>query len=246
MPMKAVLTGHSRGLGAAIASQLLSRGIAVLAIARKANAELAQQYPHLLEQVQADLADSAALAHWLATNTLKRFLAGSKTVLLINNAGIVQPVGDLSMQEPEAIARAVNLNIAAPMMLASVVAQASSDASDVRILHVSSGAGRSAYAGWSVYCATKAALDRHAQSVMLDGTAKLRICSLAPGVIDTDMQAEIRATTLQQFPMRERFDDLKRNGQLVDPIDCAGRLIEFLLSPHFGKEPVADLRGYGR
>ncbi|MBI1890517.1 MAG: SDR family oxidoreductase [Burkholderiales bacterium] len=242
IPMKAILTGHSRGLGAAIAAELLKRDIEMLGLARRSNPDLARQFPGLLQEVQIDLADTAALERWLGEDVLQRFIAGGGTVLLINNAGTVQPVGPLPLQAPAAVAQAIGLNVAAPMMLASAVATAAGSASDIRILHVSSGAGRSAYAGWSVYCATKAALDVHARSVALDHTRGVRICSLAPGIIDTDMQAEIRATSLEQFPMRERFETLKRDGQLVNPHDCAKQLVDYLLSPNFGNEPVADLR----
>lgn len=243
--MKAILTGHSRGLGAAIAADLVSRKIPVLALARRKNAGLADQLSSGLTEVELDLADSAALARWLAGDTLPRFLEGCKTALLINNAGVVQPVGPVDMQDVQTIARAVALNVAAPMMLASAVAAATRDGVERRILHVSSGAGRSAYPGWSVYCATKAALDQHARAATLDKVRALRICSLAPGIIDTDMQAEIRATTLEQFPLREKFDMLKRNGDLVSPQDCARRLVDYLLGDRFGSEPVADLRDVG-
>lgn len=242
IPMKAILTGHSRGLGAAIAAELLKRDIEVLGLARTSNPDLARQFPRLLQEVRIDLADAMVLGRWLSEDILQRFIAGGGTVLLINNAGTVQPVGPLPLQEPADIAQAIGLNIAAPMMLASAVAIAGQNTSDIRILHVSSGAGSSPYAGWSVYCATKAALDLHARSVALDHTPGVRICSLAPGIIDTDMQAEIRATSLEQFPMRERFEALKRDGQLVTPHDCAKQLVDYLLSPDFGNEPVADLR----
>jgi len=238
--MKAILTGHTRGLGAAIAGELLGRNIPVLGLARRTNAGLAQQYPQRLEQVELDLADAAAVASWIAGDALTRFLAGAGTILLINNAGVVQPVGPLPMQAADAVARAVSLNVAAPLMLAAAVT--ATGASDVRILHISSGAGRNAYPGWSVYCATKAALDHHARAVVLDKTPQVRICSLAPGVIDTDMQAEIRATSLEQFPLRERFDALKRDGGLVSPAACARRLVDYLLAERFGSVPVADLR----
>jgi NAD(P)-dependent dehydrogenase (short-subunit alcohol dehydrogenase family) len=111
-----------------------------------------------------------------------------------------------------------------------------------RIVHISSGAGRNAYPGWSVYCATKAALDMHAQAVVLDGDKSVRICSLAPGVIDTGMQAEIRSTPEQNFPMRERFVQLKAAGELASPEDCARSVVEYLMSSRFGDKPVADLR----
>lgn len=240
--MKAILTGHTRGLGAAIAADLLSRNIPVLGLARGKNNESGQRHAKDFAQVELDLSDSAALAQWLAGGALRAFLADCSTVMLVNNAGTVQPVGPLGLQDPGAIARAVALNIAAPLMLSSAVVAASPGASERRILHISSGAGRSAYPGWSVYCASKAALDQHARAAVLDQLPAVRICSLAPGVIDTDMQAEIRATSLDRFPLRERFDLLKRNGELISPQACAQRVVEHLLSAQFGREPVADLR----
>jgi benzil reductase ((S)-benzoin forming) len=241
--MKAILTGHTRGLGAAIAHELLSRGIAVFGIARNRNEEFAKQFPSLFQQVELDLGDSAALAKWLHQEMLQRFIGSCDSVLLINNAGIVQPVGPIGAQDVALVAQAVNLNVAAPMMLASAVAATARAARDVRILHISSGAGRNAYSGWSVYCATKAALDHHARAVAMDRSPNVRIASLAPGVIDTDMQAAIRVTPLEHFPLRERFEQLKRENQLTRPRDCAKGVVDYLLDERFGHEPVDDLRG---
>ncbi len=240
--MKAILTGHTRGLGAAIAADLLARKIPVLGLARSKNVELEKRCPTTLGQAELDLADAVALARWLGGDHLRRFLVGCKAVLLVNNAGVVQPIGSIASHDVFAISRAVALNVAAPLMLASAVVAASAEASDRRMVHVSSGAGRDAYAGWSVYCATKAALDHHARAVALDQTPALRICSLAPGIVDTDMQAEIRASTAEQFPLRAKFEALKQNGQLENPEDCAKRLIDYVLSERFGQIPVADLR----
>jgi benzil reductase ((S)-benzoin forming) len=240
--MKAIVTGHTRGLGASIASDLLSRNIPVLGIARGTSAELEKRFPAAVEQAEVDLSDAVLFSRWLQGGTLDRFLRGSKSVLLINNAGVVEPVGPLESQDLSAIARAVSVNVAAPLMLASAVAAAGRDASDRRIMHISSGAGRSAYPGWSVYCATKAALDQHARAAALDQTPGLRICSVAPGVVDTDMQAEIRAIALERFPLRRRFEELKQTGALSSPDDCAKHLVDYLLSERFGQVPVTDLR----
>ena len=77
----------------------------------------------------------------------------------------------------------------------------------------------------------------------LDGDMRVKACSLAPGVIDTDMQAEIRATPDERFPLRQRFVDMKDSGVLVQPTVCAVGLVDYLLDAGFGGKPVDDLRG---
>ncbi|KQQ88933.1 SDR family oxidoreductase [Massilia sp. Leaf139] len=239
--MKAIVTGHTKGLGAAIAAELIERGVPVLGLARGRSAAAPSA---LLTEVEVDLSDSAALAAFVSGPTLADWLRDEGATLLVNNAGVVSPVGPLQEQDPLAALRAVTLNVAAPLVLAASVVQASRG--ERRILHVSSGAGRNAYPGWSVYCATKAALDRHAEAVLQDGdqdgNCGVRCCSLAPGVIDTGMQAEIRATPESHFPMKERFVQLKQEGALAAPAECARKLVDYLLAEDFGSEPVADLR----
>ena len=232
---KVIVTGHTRGLGAAIAAELQSRGLAVLGLAR-GRSTLAG-----IEQAEVDMADPAALQAWLAGPALHDFLAGADTVYLVNNAGVVTPVGPLAAQDPAAVLQAVMLNVGAPLALAAAFVQAAPEATR-RVLHISSGAGRNAYPGWAVYCATKAALDQHARAVQLDGDPQVLAVSLAPGVIDTDMQAAIRATPDANFPLRERFVELKDTGGLTSPEACAHNLADYLLAPGFGREAVDDLR----
>ena len=264
----AIVTGHSQGLGQAIAADLLGRGWRVLGLSRSGwPPELASQHPWLTE-VALDLADAPALAAWLAGPALADALAGvvgmagcggvpgsasagvaaqAGQVLLVNNAGLVSPIGPLGGQGAAAVMRAVALNVAAPLALADAWVAATAGVPDRRIVHISSGAARNAYAGWSVYCATKAALDMHARAVQLDGVAGLCIESLAPGVVDTGMQAHIRATDASQFPLVGRFQGLHRDGALQSPSDVARRLLAHVLGDAFGAEAVRDLRdSHGR
>ena len=234
--IKAVVTGHSKGLGAALAADLVGRGVGVLGLARSRTEGGAQQ------QVSLDLSDIGALTAWLEGGALERFLAGARQVLLFNNAGMVQPMAPLGRQGSDGIARAVAVNVAAALVLADAVVALTPASVDRRICHISSGAGRSAYAGWSVYGATKAALDQHARCVREDKVTGLRIASLAPGVIDTGMQANIRTASDADFPMLPRFLSLKESGGLASPADTARRLVEHVLSDAFGEQVTPDLR----
>ncbi len=248
----AIVTGHSRGLGQALAADLLARGARVLGLSRGGHAGLAAAHPDHLQQVALDLSDTAALSAWLGGPMLARWVAGARTVLLLNNAGLVSPIGPPGRQGACAIADAVSLNVTTPLMLtdalvatlAALAAHAThpAPAVDCRVVHLSSGAARNAYPGWSVYCATKAALDMHALAVAQDAVPGLRVASVAPGVIDTGMQADIRAAQEADFPQRSRFEALHREGQLAEPTDVARRLLDHLLSPAFGTPTTPDLR----
>lgn len=242
MNVKAIVSGHSRGLGAAVARTLLARGVCVLGVSRGGAPELVAEHPQRLREVALDLADTPALLHWLAGDSLAAFLAGAERALLINNAGLLQPIGPAGTLDAAALARAIAVNVTAPLLIADAFIAATAACPDRRVLHVSSGAARQPYAGWSAYCAGKAALDQHARAVAQDALPALRIASVAPGVVDTGMQAEIRATPAARFPLRDRFIAMQEAGQLSAPATAAERLADYLLGNAFGAEPVTDLR----
>lgn len=238
--LRAIVTGHSQGLGRGIVEALLAERFEVLGLSRSASPAAAG-----LRQVSIDLADPAALIGWLGSGALAAFVSGATRTFLVNNAGTVAPIAPAGMQGAAAIAQAVSLNISAPLMLADGFVAATDPGSDRRVLHISSGAGRTAYPGWSVYCATKAALDMHARAVAEDALPGLRVESLAPGVIDTDMQARIRATPEDRFRLREDFAAMKRDGALAGAGERGAAILRHLLSPDFGRDPVTDIRKVG-
>jgi len=242
--MQAILTGHSRGLGAALAAELLAHDIRVLGVARRGNAELAAAHPGRLSEAALDLADDAALRALLDGQQLGDFLAADKgPLLLINNAGVLGPMAQLAAQDAGEIAAAIAINVSAPLLFSAALARR--HVGELRILHISSGAARHPYPGWSIYGASKAALDHHARCVAADGRSNLRICALAPGVIDTDMQTRIRASAEADFPLKDKFVALKAEGRLNTPQAAARAVVDYLLSEKFGSQPVADLRELG-
>ena len=236
--LKVLLTGHSRGLGGALCQALAARGADILGVARHDTVTLTPRLTH----TSLDLADASALASWLASDTLTRHFGDASTAVLINNAGSVEPMGDDRSLAPAAISHTVALNVAAPLMLGAAFLAATGHCHDRRLLHISSGAARSPYAGWSVYCATKAALDQHARALHAAALPGLRVESLAPGVIDTAMQAVIRASDPAGFPRHARFIALHAEGQLQSADATATQLVAHLLGERFGNDPVSDLR----
>ena len=241
---KAIVTGHTRGLGAALVDALRAQGIDVLGLARSRRAQTADAsvLPGRFEEVELDLSDTRVFAQWLASDALASFVRGAGRALLINNAGTLGPIGPSGVQPPLDVAAAVAVNVAAPLMLSGAFSAATAEVPDRRIAHVSSGAGRNPYPGWNIYCATKAALDHHARAAALDAERGLRVASVAPGVVDTEMQGQIRGADEARFPLRERFAEMKRSGQLVSPEQAAEKFVGYLLSDAFGDTPTADIR----
>jgi len=114
-----------------------------------------------------------------------------------------------------------------------------------KVLNISSGLGRRPMAAQAPYCAAKAGLDHFTRCSALDEAQRehgARLVSLAPGVIDTDMQVQLRAGDPAAFPDLQRFVELQRQGQLSSPPDAARQVLAWLQRPDFGDQPVADVR----
>jgi NAD(P)-dependent dehydrogenase (short-subunit alcohol dehydrogenase family) len=242
-----VITGASSGLGAAIADRLLAPGVRLLGIARRDNPDLAKAAAERgaqLDQWRLDLAQAPAVATRL--QAWLRALPACESATLINNAGALGRVGPVDENDDAALSAVLRVDIEAPIMLAAAFLRATrSWTVPRRVLNISSGAGRNAYAGWAVYCAAKAALDHFSRAAALDESRRpggARIVSLAPGVIDTPMQAQLRGADEADFPDRQRFVDLHRRGELATPAAAAERVIAYLARADFGVKPVADVR----
>jgi benzil reductase ((S)-benzoin forming) len=245
-----VLTGSSRGLGAALAEQLLAPGVRMLAIARSAHPgleEAARRAGAQVEHRALDLADcpgaARELAQWLARQAAGRV----RRATLINNAAALATPGPLEIEGDEAISNVVRVGLEAPILLTAAFIRATRLwQAQRRVLLISSGAGRRPLAGSASYCAVKAGMDHFARSVALDeqprGADGVRIVSLAPGVIETDMQRALRGADPAIFPNQAYFVDLQRSGQLLTPRAAASRVLAYLNRDDFGAQPVADVR----
>jgi NAD(P)-dependent dehydrogenase (short-subunit alcohol dehydrogenase family) len=245
-----IVTGASRGMGAAIAEQLLAGpDRTLLGISRRANDALAakaQAVGAACAQWMMDLAKPLAVASrleaWLGGLEAKDFA----TATLINNAGLLSRIGGLERCTGEELSAALRVGLEAPLLLTAAFLRATAAwPGERRVLNISSGLGRRAMAGQATYCAAKAGMDHFSRAVALDqaGLAHgARIVSLAPGVIDTDMQAQLRRADAAGFPDQDAFVRLKEAGQLTSSRDAAARVIAYLGRADFGAVPVADVR----
>jgi benzil reductase ((S)-benzoin forming) len=249
-----ILTGASRGMGLAMAKQLISQGHELLCISRQQNPDLtalAQAHSVPITQWQKDLAEPM---DWL--NEFQNLLK-SKCLLtinispftnmaLINNAAMIPTISPFS----EAIAReqilTLRVGLEAPMLLTGAFLSATKHFRGSRkVLNISSGLGRTPMASQSAYCATKAGMDHFSRCVALDealASNGAKICSLAPGVIDTDMQVQLRSAANGQFPDVGYFEELKTTGGLASPQAAAEKVLAYLGRANFGANPVADVR----
>ncbi len=235
-------------MGAAMAEQLIQSGHWLVSIARKQNPgldALASQHGARLAQWQHDLAAPQAAATQLQA-LLESLVDQPASATLINNAAALSAPGPLEQTDDTDTVRALRVGLEAPVLLTAAFLRATAAWTvPRRILNISSGLGRRAMAGSSTYCAVKAGLDHFSRSVALDEASKphgARICSLAPGVIDTDMQVQLRGADPARFASQGTFAALKENGQLSSPADAAKRVLGWLERADFGENVVADVR----
>jgi NAD(P)-dependent dehydrogenase (short-subunit alcohol dehydrogenase family) len=252
-----IVTGASRGMGAAIADQLLEARHTVLGISRSTNESLqsrASTTGASLEQWPRDLAHAPAVADeveaWLRRFDAQRF----DRAVLINNAGVITRVGPMDECTSAELSAALRVGLESALLLTASFLRATRGwkamrAGHVKVLNISSGLGRRAMAGSAPYCASKAGMDHFSRAAALDEAHLVKtqgygakIASLAPGVIDTDMQAQLRSADSTGFPDQGNFVGMHTSGQLSSPHDAAAKVLAYLNRKDFGSNPAADVR----
>jgi NAD(P)-dependent dehydrogenase (short-subunit alcohol dehydrogenase family) len=184
----------------------------------------------------ADVTDAIAMEQ-LCAAAVERF---GRVDLWINNAGLLDPIGPLRDNDPAAFARHIQVNVVGVFNGSrAFIRHLHERGGGGVLLNISSGAARNAYAGWSAYCAGKAAVDRMSEAIALEEAEHgLRVHAVAPGVIDTDMQTTIRNCTPEQFPRVQKFLDLKARDAFSSPAFVADRMLELAFDPQAADTPV--------
>ena len=192
----AIVTGAGRGIGAAAAFTLGEAGVSVVLAARtvaqtEANARQIEAADGKAVAMACDVADYAACQR-LVHETTHHF--GPPDVL-VNNAGVIEPIGMVGETDPTEWARSIEINLIGAYYAIRAVLPGMIERGHGDIINVSSGAAVRPQEGWSAYCAGKAGLAMLTRSIDLEHRAGgIRVFGFQPGTTDTDMQVTIRAS----------------------------------------------------
>jgi NAD(P)-dependent dehydrogenase (short-subunit alcohol dehydrogenase family) len=233
------ITGSSRGIGLALVERLLvDPANQVVGMARTAGIEH-PRYDHItVDLSQIELIDGI---DFTLPDNLRR-------AVLVNNAGTIQPISRVGTSDGQALQRNITLNLIAPMVLMHAFVRATAAFEGQRtIINLGSGAGRHPVESWGPYCAAKAGMDMFSrvlatEQALAGGPNPVLVFSVAPGTVDTDMQAEIRNTADKVFSDVNRFIQLKKKGQLWQADRVAELLIKIIANPRDYPEVCLDIR----
>jgi benzil reductase ((S)-benzoin forming) len=237
----AIISGGSKGLGAALCNQYANLGWQVIEFSRSA--------PHAYS-VAGDFSAPQALAPVIDRALAPLAAKQWDEIVVVNNAAMLDPIGPVSRKAPADIITHLNTNVVSGVLfMARAMAAFQSHRCRKALVNVSSGAATKGYDGWSLYCTSKAGLEHFIRSVANEQARDAHpfiAINLSPGVIDTGMQAMIRGASIEEFPDVGRFIGLKNSGALRTPQEVAATLIRIAGLPELkggATYSVADYAG---
>lgn len=228
------ITGSSSGLGKALSELLLEENNnKVVGVARRKTIQH-KRYTHY----------SLDLKETINENIFQKLPADCEKLVLINNAGDVGPITKVGSQSYEEVAENYFVNIVAPSFLCNQFVQAYQNEKVQKIIiNVSSGAGKHPIEAWSTYCASKAALNMFTQILQAE-YPDFKVFAVAPGIVDTPMQDNIRNADELHFPHLNRFQSYKADGDLVSAREVALKYLKIIQQPQNFKEVLLSVRDF--
>lgn len=223
----AIISGGSQGLGAALCDHYARAGYQLLEFSRSA--------PHPFS-IGCDFSQPQALSACLSSTFARYRELALDELVVISNAATLDPITPNAGLDSESIQQSLNINLVSAIVFMNAALRAfGGHAGRKTLVSISSGAAHKGYAGWSLYCTSKAGLENYLRAVAAEQATEAHpfaSLSIDPGVMDTGMQAHIRQTSAAQFPERERFIGLHRDGQLRTTSEVASAIVDLIGGQH--------------
>lgn len=230
----AVVTGASRGIGAAVARALAGAGAHVVLAARSAGpiGRLAEEIATAGGKAHAVTCDVADYAQIVDVVETAEYTFGPVDIL-VNNAGVIEPIAMLAESDPVGWSEAVDINVKGVYFGTRAVLPGMMARGQGHIITIGSGAAHSPQDGWSHYCASKAAALMLTRSTHKEARADGVIAiNLSPGTVATEMQVAIRASGINPVSQLDPAVHI--------PADWPARAVVWLCGPdgyaHAGTE----------
>jgi benzil reductase ((S)-benzoin forming) len=241
MTIAYIVTGTTRGIGRALARRIVAGGDKLYSLS-SADTDVTGAW----HNIQCDLGDSvgvsAACERLIQSIPMKKV----RSLVLINNAGVLEPIGPIETATDAQIVHHINVNVLAPAVLvAAFIRQTAGLGIGRRIINISSGAARHPYAGWTMYCSAKASLEMMTRCVAAEQTAQddsVALCAVSPGLVETRMQRLIRDANPDQFPARPKFISAQQSGNVKTPEQVADILLDLDRMGQLQNGQLYDLR----
>lgn len=222
----ALITGGSKGLGESLVRKYLESGYKVIEFSRSGNTEC---------NIQCDFTDLHAFPKIFGNALSDVEIQQPSEIVLINNAGTIAPIGPISESSIQDWVNHLNTNLTSSIITAGLfITHFQSSTSKKTIAFISSGAALRPKYGWSLYCASKAGLEQFCNTLSIEQELQPNpiICVIIdPDIIDTEMQAKIRATAITLFPESQRFKSSKSEGLLRSPESVANKTYTIISNP---------------
>lgn len=237
-----IITGGSNGIGKAIAQKYISENFTVFSISRSKATNVDYQ------QIEANLSNTTETINAIQFIFSKIDFNSISSITLVNNVGSLGEINTLGDLDSQKIQQTIQLNTTTPLVLSNeFIKQIKSLHCKKKIINISSGAAINPYFGWSIYCTSKAAIEMTTRTIAIEQNELIngvKCVAIKPGVVNTNMQTQIRNTSEEAFKNVQRFKKLKDNNELYTPEFVADRIYQIDTENQLNNGDIIDIRKF--